>query len=54
MPGQPKIRSTTTEPPMMWGMWVSTLVSTGMRALRRAWRTTTAPSFRPLARAVMM
>ena len=36
------------------GMWVRMLVSTGMRALRRAWRTTTAPSRRPLARAVMM
>ena len=54
MPGQPNTRSTTTEPPMMWGMWLRMVVSTGSSDPRKAWRTITAPSFRPLARAVRM
>ena len=52
MPGQPNTCSTTTEPPMMWGMCPSTVVSTGVSAPRKAWRTMTARSPRPLARAV--
>ena len=54
MPGQPNTCSTTTEPPMMWGMCPSTVVSTGVSAPRKAWRTMTARSPRPLARAVRM
>ena len=30
MPGQPNTCSTTTEPPMMWGMCPSTVVSTAV------------------------
>ena len=37
---------------MTWGMCPSTVVSTGVSAPRKAWRTMTARSPRPLARAV--
>ncbi|MNY74521.1 hypothetical protein D3C86_2135700 [compost metagenome] len=54
MPGQLKMVSVITAPPKRVGMAIMTTVTTGIKALRRAWRAMTRRSPSPLARAVRM
>ena len=48
MPGMTKICSMMTAPPMRSGAWRPISVTTGMSALRSAWRVTTGPLAQPL------
>jgi pimeloyl-ACP methyl ester carboxylesterase len=52
MPGQANTVSVSTAPPTSVGSARPTTVTTGISALRSAWRQTTGPPARPLARAV--
>ena len=51
-PGTPKACSTATEPPSTKPSSTPEIVITGSSALGNAWRITTSPSRKPLARAV--
>ena len=54
MPGMTKICSMMTAPPISSGACRPISVTTGISALRSAWRATTSLSLRPLAQAVRM
>ena len=54
IPSHSNTVSVITAPPMMPLMSKATIVASGMRALRKAWRTTTVRLVRPFARAVRM
>ena len=53
-PGRPKTCSVIIAPPSRPAKFMPSCVTTGIKALRRPWHTTTRVGLQPLARAVRM